>query len=340
MGVQLGSLDDSDDPILITTAVFNRPVVAGHVDLQRREDLELWSALHALAHLGAGLHPLGVLTNDDPYQRPDRTLVWRDRTWGTELTQLTVTNVSPAATPTPRQEMAQAARFRDRLQQRIESEPTAYAHLVGRAVSIQKFPTKVLPKRDGPLLDQIAEALKQDKGVLTVDKAAGAISQGMYGSYGPMGVTAHAAPGIAGFSIHVSCNFSIRRSEAIAAYAERIAVKDEPGNDIVVVTCGVPDKHGWASASDHALFLHLQSAIRSGIRLLPTKPTHIHGVIIHQSPNDLELILAHESGDVPWRSSPPGSEAYSDAPPGAAPATQSPESSPRGTRPPRPTGGR
>jgi hypothetical protein len=48
MGVQLQPLNEPDDPILIITAVLNQPVVSGRVDLHRREDLELWSALHAL----------------------------------------------------------------------------------------------------------------------------------------------------------------------------------------------------------------------------------------------------------------------------------------------------
>src|SRR5690242_15703530 len=155
MGVELQQ-GDPDDPILITSAVFNQPVVAArHVDKDRREDLELWSALHALAYHGVGRHPLGVLTRDNPNDSPDRTLVSGDRTWGAELTQLTVTSAAP---PTPRQQMAQAVEFRDRLQQRIESDPTTYAHLAGRAVTIQKkgtIPTNsadTLPKNDDSLL--------------------------------------------------------------------------------------------------------------------------------------------------------------------------------------------
>jgi hypothetical protein len=124
--------------------------------------------------------------------------------------------------------------------------------------------------------------------------------QGNYGSYGPLAVTVQAIPGIAGFGIYMAYDFQVRRSEAIAAFAERIAKKDESGNDIVIVTCCVPDERGWVSASDHALFQHLLAAYRSGVNLLPEKPTHIRGIMIHESPDAPGLMLLNDSDDVPW----------------------------------------
>lgn len=180
----------------------------------------------------------------------------------------------------------------------------SYRHLVGRAVTIQKYSAGVLPKKDGPLLDQIAEALKQDKGVLFTGPAMSPGGQGDYGHYGPLAVSLQAVPGIAGFGIYMAYDFQVRRSEAIAAFAERVAKKDEPGNDVLLVTCGVPDERGWASASDHALFLHLDAAYKSGISLLPKKPTHIRGIMIHASTDAPGLILLRDTDDVPWLGAP------------------------------------
>ena len=100
MGIELTELNAPDDPILITTAVLNQPVISGPVDKDRREDLELWSALHALAYHGAGRHPLGVLTRDHPNDRPDRKLIstpgsrWHRHT-------VSVADSSSALSPTP-----------------------------------------------------------------------------------------------------------------------------------------------------------------------------------------------------------------------------------------------
>lgn len=140
---------------------------------------------------------------------------------------------------------------------------------------------------------------------MSVDQASGAISQGMYGNYGPLEVTAQAVPDSTGFAVYMAYDFPVRRSEALAAFAERVAAKDKPGNDIVIVTCGVPDEHGWASATDHALYLHLLATYESGAYILPKKPTYIRGLLIHQSPDSPGLLLlANDDDDLPWLVSP------------------------------------
>ena len=307
MGVEIG---DPDDPIMITSAVLDHAAVPGVVDLHQREDLELWSALHALAWHGAGRHPLGVLTGD----KPDRKLIQGNRTWGTELTQLTINHIYPPTRPTPRDQLAQAHRFRDQLKQRVESDPATYPHLAGHAVTIHKNSAEVLPKKDGPLVDQIAEALKEDKGVLFLSHGPGPGDQGLYGTFGPFHVTVQAIPGITGTGVFVACDFEVRRSEAMAALAGRVADKDKPGNEILIITCGVPDEYGWVSASDHAIFRHLFMARESGANLLPKPPTHIRGILIHESPDAPGLILLNDTDDVPWLT--PTSTVLTARPPG------------------------
>lgn len=296
IGIELIPVDTPDDPIMITTAVLDHPVVVGPVDLHRREDLELWSALHALAYYGVGRHPLGVVTGD----KPDRMLTLGDRSWGTELTQLTIGDIASAVRPTPREQMAQAHRFRDRLQARIESIGSSYPHLEGQAVTIQKLFRQTLPKKDEALLNQIAEALKEDKGFLFEGPGHARSDRGQYGNFGPFDVTVQAIPDLEGINIFVACDFEVRQSEAIAALAKRVAAKDVPGNDILIVTCCVPDPQGWASATDHSIFHHLRSAQDSGLLILQEKPAHIRGILIHESPDAPGLILLNDSQDVPW----------------------------------------
>lgn len=197
--------------------------------------------------------------------------------------------------------MAQAHRIRDLLHQRVESDHAVYSHLAGRAVLIQKNSASMLPKKDGPLIHEIALALKENKGVLLfegINHVPG--DRGRYGRYGPFEVTVQAIPGIDGIGIFVACEFQVRRSEAIAALANRVAIKDKPGNDILIVTCRVPDPYGWVSASDHAIFQQLLRAHQSGVNIMPKKPTHIRGIMIHASPDSPELILLNDSDDVPW----------------------------------------
>jgi hypothetical protein len=296
---------EPDDPILVTSAAFNQPAFANHVHKGRREDLELFSALHALAYHGLGRHPLGVGVRKHPKDSPDRTLASGDRTWGTELTQLTVTSTLP---PTPRQQMDQAIKFRERLQQRIESHPVAYSHLAGRAVTIHKSisipanpAAEAMPKKDGSLLNQIAYELRRDKGVMSVGQPTGQTDRGVYGNHGPLAVTVQAIQGITGFAVYLTYDFPVRRSEALAAFAERVAEKDELGNEIVIITCGVPDENGWTRGSDNALYQHLVNSSQSGIYPLPKKPTHIRGLLIHESPESHAIRLLSSNDDLPWR---------------------------------------
>ena len=90
IGVRVSAQDRPDDPFEIVTAVLDQPVLTGPVQKDRREDLQLWSALHALAFSGAAPHPLGVSRGDDP---PDRWLFHGDRKWAVELTELTFEDV-------------------------------------------------------------------------------------------------------------------------------------------------------------------------------------------------------------------------------------------------------
>ena len=57
---------NEDDPFVILGAVLDQPFLVGPISKDRREDLQVWSALQALAGAGVSRHPLGVRLGEDP----------------------------------------------------------------------------------------------------------------------------------------------------------------------------------------------------------------------------------------------------------------------------------
>ena len=67
-----------DDPFVILGAVLDQPFLPGPINKNRREDLQLWSLLQALAAAGAVRHPLAVRSRRGP---SDRYLAHGSRVW-------------------------------------------------------------------------------------------------------------------------------------------------------------------------------------------------------------------------------------------------------------------
>lgn len=153
IGVTVSPKDRPGDPFQIVTAVLDQPVMSGPVQKDRREDLQLWSALNALAFCGVAPHPLGVSRGDDP---PDRWLYNRDQKWGVERTELTIEDV--------RQDLSQLRGVARELQRRLLEREADFAHLRGRMVVISKDPTLDLPKNPEQLFTDLATLLAADKG--------------------------------------------------------------------------------------------------------------------------------------------------------------------------------
>lgn len=285
----------SDDPFrLLTTGPLDVPVIAGPVSKDRREDLQIWGALHALGLSDISLHPLDVrYVEKDP---PDRLLTNGDRTWGTELTELTVQDA--------REELAPIRAFGRKLHQRVAADSTRFSHLRGRLVLLFAEPDIRLPKKSGPLLNDLEQALSEDKGYVGegIDPNAGLPDKlgesGMYGTHGPFHVVANPNSNSDQILISASTQAKVFQSQAINALGARIAAKDQPGNDILVITCGLPDGSGYICPADTAIFQLLFEATQTAVDILPQRPTHIRGVLIHLWNTPHFIVWGKEN--LPW----------------------------------------
>lgn len=284
-----------DDPFVILGAVLDQPFLPGPINKDRREDLQLWSLLQALAATGAACHPLGLRQGEDP---PDRYLIHGSRTWGTELTELTVQDV--------RQDLSPVRRFGRALQERMRERASEFPHLQGRIVTLSKLPAPPMPREHEQLLNNLEAALAEDKGFVgeDLDLSQGPPAQlgtrGIYGDHGPFNVIVNpSVDGSTEIVISATSQSQVYLSEAVAALGSRIDAKDKECNEVLVITCGLVDGYGYTCPADQVIFQLLHEALQTETSILPKKPTHIRGILIHlwNTP-----FLAHwEAGDdLPW----------------------------------------
>jgi hypothetical protein len=294
VGVGGYAADAPDDPMQIVTSGLDQPVFPGPVSKDRREDLQIWGAADSLARQGLARHPLAIDPGDDP---PDRYLRHDRRTWGTELTELTFEHV--------RNDLAPVRAIGRQLEERLRARPTDFEHLKGRVVAMFALPDRPLPEDREQLLNDLEAVLEEDKGYagqgldFSQGPPAALNSSGLYGDHGPFHVIANPSPGGTDIVVSASTSTRLYRSEVLAALARRAAAKDHAGNEILVVTCGLPDTRGYSCPADLFLFRMLLTADAEGIDLLPVKPTHIKGVLIH-SWGSSQVICWGEGDDLPW----------------------------------------
>ena len=294
IGIGGYSPDAPDDPFVILGSVLDQRLMSGPISKERREDLQLWAALEALGASGVARHPLGVRIGEDP---PDRYLIHGERIWGTELTELTVQDV--------RRDLSPIRRFGRDLQERLRARPSDFAHLNGRLVTLAKLDDSPMLRDYSRLLADFEVALAVDNGFVGQDSdlSQGLPQQlgtkGMYGDYGPFNVVVNPGAGNTDIIVSAFGQVQIKQSEAIAALGARVAAKDKPGNEILLVTCALVDENGYTCPADQIIFQFLRDISASGVSIVPEKPKHIKGALIHlwNSP-----LLSHwESGnDVPW----------------------------------------
>jgi hypothetical protein len=262
-------------------------------DKDRLEDLQIWSVLKELACYAGTRHPLAVRPGNDP---PDRILVHEERTWPTELTELTLENI--------RGDLAPVRKFGRQLQQRLRERPHQFQHLSGRTVLLAKHTDEKLPRDTNKMLDELEEALADDKGFTGEDVGCGPeLMRGSYGHHGPFSVTVNQTSKSGDVIVSATTSLPLSRSEVITVFQDRIATKDKiTGNELLIVTCGLPDKQGYVCPFDHAIFLLLQNSIANGIDIMPGPLTNIRGGLVHLW--DTDRFFAWGDGtDFPWGNS-------------------------------------
>ena len=127
-------------------------------------------------------------------------------------------------------------------------------------------------------------------------------TRGLYGNLGPFNLVVNPAPpggDPEALTVSASSHCRIRLSEAVASLGARIKAKDKPGNEILIVTCGLVDAYGYTCPADQAIFRLLTQALADSKSVLPTKPAHTRGVLIHLW-NTSYVRHWERDHDVPW----------------------------------------
>jgi hypothetical protein len=270
----------------------------GPIPKDQLEDLQLWSALQAIARTKGTPHPLSVRPMiPDP---PDRIIAYNAREWRTELTELTIEDI--------RGDLARIRSIGRQLQEQLREHPSNYRHLNGRAVMLAKLDGQDLPKDTRQLKSEIADALAEDKGFVGQDIGSGPdLSRGSYDVPQPFAVTVNQTSQKDPVIVSATSQTMLFRSEVVGALGLRVTEKDLPQNEIVVISCGLPDKQGYVCPFDHAIFLTLQRAVSEGVDILPNSRKHLRGGLIHLW-DTAQIITWKESegDDFPWDVSPSG----------------------------------
>jgi hypothetical protein len=296
MQIALGGHDLSDpgDPFWLVPPLADVQRFSA-LDQSRLEDLQVFAFLAAVAASG-GLHPLDVTTPlSDP---PDRVVRRGDREWAVELTELTVEDL--------RADLGRARAFGRSLQEGLEASGE-HEHLRGRLVNVAPVAAE-LPSDPATSLPAVVAALKEDKGSISdipIDPSQGLPEQlpdvGFYGDVGAFNIHLNAGPGIVGrILVSASTQAQIRRSEALESFQQRVASKDRPENEILVVTCGLPDKRGYMCAVDEWIFRLLRE-IAGDVGLPLDAPQYLTAVALHSFSTG-EWFEAYRANDAeaPW----------------------------------------
>jgi len=290
-----GSSESADESLIMSLGgILDQQVFAGPVDKDRIEDLQIWSAMQALAFLGVLRHPLSIRPGGDP---PDRIISCGNDTWGAELTELTIQDV--------RQDLAPVRTFGRKLQQRLRDQAERFSHLRGRVVMLTKLRDQALPRRFDHMLGEVEQALEVDKGYFgeDMDWSDGPPERlgerGRYGNHGAFSIVVNRTPNDGEVQVSATSQFELHRAKTLAALEARIAAKDKVGNQIIIVTCGLPDRQGYACPSDHDLFNVLLQAAKEGIPVLTNPLTYANGVLIHLWGSN-QIYALTENNDVPW----------------------------------------
>lgn len=291
IGLQGHEVGKEDDPIWSLPAQpLDRPI-SGKISKARREDLQILAFAMTSLNMVSEDTPFEILNGRDP---PDRIIRIGTRDEAVELTELTITDV--------RRELDAARKLGWGLQDLLHKTCSRYEHLVGQTVSLSIADPSQLPRNQDSLLNDLCLALSQDKGCVGdgIDFSQGMPNPwpndfGFYGQQGPVYVKVDRGGLENDFFVSSSCQSEIRLSEAVEVVRQRVEVKDLECNQVLLMSCGLPDQRGYVCPLDHFLF----EQVRQHINRFQLSPVNLRGVFLHQWGTHNWLELYRSSSDPP-----------------------------------------
>lgn len=285
--------------MIIAQGVAGGSLISHSLHRETCEDLQAYAFLTQRAFTQRAVGSVWVETNkDDP---PDRYLRWENERLGLELTELTLGPVRAAE--------SDARRMRSTLLAAVEQRPEWYAHLVGRHVVMSSSTVGAVRSGDeiGAAVDAVASALREDRGfageglVLTGPESMPEQlpDRGFYGEVGGFLIVVNGIGVADRFSVAVPCQAQLRRSEAVAALQERVTAKDDPRNNVLVVSCGFPNEAGESSSADFAVFQHLAELREQG-NLSIDRPAHLGLIVLQYFGRGSLDIFRDDTLRLPW----------------------------------------
>ncbi len=253
----------------------------------RREDIQILSFLSTLALTHENYLSVGLARGEDP---PDCVITANGIPYGVELTELTAGD--------SRREIAEARRLGRDMQARIDHDTTEFMHLKGRTIMLNIVPPRAFSLAErSAALEKISIALKADLGCVGdgVDLSHGFPSEwtsraGFYGSHHGVIVLVYAGGGDEKPMVKSMCQAEVRLSDCLQTLEARVNAKDRPGNDVLLLTCGLPDERGYVCPVDSCMFQFIQENSSS----LQFRPAYLKSIVLHQwnTPEWFELCSA------------------------------------------------
>lgn len=299
IGIKAIEEQNANDPIwIVPSSPLYISLYPNGLTKSQAEDLQILDWLSFIRGIAAIYSPVCIDVGGDP---PDRLLTTPLGKLGVELRQLTL--------PRVRQELAPLRDYGQRLQARLQDEQNNFQHLVGKRLHITLIEANHTQNLDSNTQD-LLKILVNDVGVVgedvVINDDAGFPNQwpkthrGFYGKIGQFMAQVY-ADGIPG-DLLVSCaaQTQVRFSEAVNALSQAISEKDISGNDVILITCGLPDVRGFQCPLDQWLYNHIEcnrSQITSTIQ-----PKNVKSVILRlwNSHKVMEL-YRHQGLTMPWK---------------------------------------
>lgn len=280
--------DDPDDPIETIASPLDKAVIPGPLSKEQREDLQMRQLQLALQATAPGTQAITVTLGADP---PDRVVTIDGMTVGVELTELTLSDI--------REDLARARRFGRALEDRLQDRHR-FGHLFGRRTSVSIKLPEFLQCDHKALLESLYDMLSEDRGYfgegLDLSKGMPSVfpTTGRY-LLGPLEVFVFREPGLPGTSAALSATTptKIQLSELLSALHHRVAAKDLAGNDVLVMSCGLPDQRGYTCPSDYSIF----RLLRDHVHRVQLRPQHVKAVLVHMWPGPEVLSLFRRPGE-------------------------------------------